>query len=320
MIVSRFAPSPTGRLHLGHAFSAVRAHDLARADGGRFLLRIEDLDPGRSRAAFVAGIEEDLAWLGLAWDGEVLHQSARIGAYAVALDRLKAMALVYPCFCTRAEIAASASAPHGQEGPVYPGTCRALSAEERAARMHEPHCWRLDMAQAMARTSPSPPVGEGRGEGVERKAKRAARPARRALSQPSPKMGEGLRWHDATAGWVSADPVPQGDVILARKDAPVSYHLAVTVDDAAQGVTDVVRGVDLFAATHVHRLLQALLGLATPCYHHHPLLTDADGERLAKRRGSASLADLRAGGADPAAIVADLRACRLPIGFGPTKA
>jgi glutamyl-Q tRNA(Asp) synthetase len=269
-------------LHLGHAFSALRAHDFARDQGGRFLLRIEDIDPGRTREDFVAGIEEDLRWLGLAWDGEAVRQSQRLPLYAEALERLKARGLVYPCFCTRAEIAASATAPHGDEGPVYPGTCRALSAEERARRMtDEAHCWRLDMAKAL------PAVGD-------------------------------LEWHDATAGWVRADPGPQGDVVLARKDAPTSYHLAVTVDDAVQGVTDVVRGVDLFAATHVHRLLQALLGLPTPRYHHHPLLTDANGQRLAKRHGSPSLADLRAGGADPRALVADLRAGRL--GLHPAKA
>ena len=272
-VVSRFAPSPTGRLHLGHAFSAVRAHDLARAGGGRFLLRIEDIDPGRSREAFVAGIEEDLAWLGLAWDGPVLRQSARLSRYAAALDRLKPRGLVYPCFCTRAEIAASASAPHGPEGPAYPGTCRRLSPEAQATRRaSEPHCWRLDLRVALA------------------------------------EAGGDLGWHDATAGWVAADPAPQGDVVLARKDAPTSYHLAVTVDDAAQGVTDVVRGRDLFEATHVHRLLQALLGLPTPFYHHHPLLAGPDGQRLAKRTGAPSLAELRAGGADPAALVAGLRA------------
>jgi glutamyl-Q tRNA(Asp) synthetase len=279
-IVSRFAPSPTGRLHVGHAFSAVRAHDLARAVGGRFLLRIEDIDATRSRDAFVAGITDDLSWLGLAWDGSALRQSERMPVYAAALDRLRGSGLLYPCFCTRAEIAASASAPHGREGPVYPGTCRALTPEERASRRAEPHCWRLDMAKALART-------------------------------PSP-----LTWHDAIAGRVVADPGSQGDVVLARKDAPTSYHLAVTVDDAAQGVTDVVRGIDLFEATHVHRLLQALLGLPTPAYHHHPLLIGPDGKRLAKRNGARSLAEMRADGADPAAIVTALRAGQLPIGAG----
>jgi glutamyl-Q tRNA(Asp) synthetase len=285
MIVSRFAPSPTGRLHLGHAFSAVRAHDLARAQGGQFLLRIEDIDGTRSREAFVAGIEEDLRWLGLSWDGPVWRQSERMAAYGDALARLKAMGLVYPCFCTRAEIAASASAPHGVEGPVYPGTCRILSDVERAARMQEPHCWRLDMERAVAAATPSLRL-----------------------------RGEGLWWHDASAGWIEADPLVQGDVVLARKETPTSYHLAVTIDDAAQGVTDVVRGVDLFEATYVHRLLQALLGLPTPLYHHHPLLTGPDGKRLAKRNGAQPLAELRAGGTDPAALLAALRAGQVPIG------
>jgi glutamyl-Q tRNA(Asp) synthetase len=293
-IVSRFAPSPTGRLHLGHAFSAVKAHDLARAHGGYFLLRIEDIDPGRVREDHVAGIFEDLAWLGLIWDGEVVRQSERLPLYAAALDQLKMAGFLYPCFCTRAEIAASAAAPHGNAGPAYPGTCRALTAAERDARMpSEPHCWRLDMATALASLSPSPPVGEGLG-------------------------GGGLVWHDETAGWITADPAPQGDVVLARKDAPVSYHLAVTIDDAAQGVTDVVRGADLFEATHVHRLLQALLGLPSPLYHHHPLLTGPDGRRLAKRDGAQSLAELRDGGADPVQLVEALRAGRLPI--APVKA
>ncbi|WP_420822138.1 tRNA glutamyl-Q(34) synthetase GluQRS [Sphingomonas crusticola] len=275
--ISRFAPSPTGRLHLGHAFSAVRAHDLAREAGGRFLLRIEDIDGTRSREAFVGGIEEDLRWLGLAWDGPVVCQSRRMTLYGAAFERLKALGLVYPCFCTRAEITASASAPHGDAGPIYPGTCRALTAAERERRAGEPHCWRLDMTAAHARTG-------------------------------------ALRWHDATVGWVDADPLPQGDVVLARKETPTSYHLAVTIDDAAQGVTDVVRGVDLFAATHVHRLLQALLGLPTPRYHHHQLLLGADGQRLAKRNGARSLADLRAHGSDPDILLASLRAGQVPIG------
>lgn len=286
-LVSRFAPSPTGRLHLGHAYSAMRANDLARANGGRFLLRIEDIDPARSREEYVAGIFEDLAWLGLRWDGAPVRQSARLPLYAEALGRLKTDGLIYPCFCTRVEIAASAAAPHGDEGPVYPGTCRVLDAGERDRRIaSEAHCWRLDVVKAIE-LSP--------------------------LSQPSPTRGEGLWWHDASAGWIAADPGPQGDVVLARKDAPVSYHLAVTVDDAAQGVTDVVRGMDLFAATHVHRLLQALLGLPTPFYHHHPLLIGPDGRRLAKRDGAPSLAELRAGGTDPAELMTALRAGELPL-------
>jgi glutamyl-Q tRNA(Asp) synthetase len=322
-IVSRFAPSPTGRLHLGHAFSAFRAHDLARAAGGRFLLRIEDIDPGRTREDYVAGIEEDLRWLGLDWDGAIVRQSQRLPLYAEALARLKSQGLVYPCFCTRAEIAASATAPQGDEGPVYPGTCRGLSLDERQRRMAtEQHCWRLDMGAALAAITPSPRLrGEGRGEGESGAAMSVLPIPDSSSPNPLPRGGEGfLCWHDITAGRVHADPLPQGDVVLARKDAPTSYHLAVTVDDAAQGVTDVVRGTDLFAATHIHRLLQALLGLPTPRYHHHPLLADAEGRRLAKRHGSTSLADLRASGADPLRLIDDLRAGRLPIGFTPAQA
>ncbi|MFL6861803.1 MAG: tRNA glutamyl-Q(34) synthetase GluQRS [Allosphingosinicella sp.] len=286
-VVSRFAPSPTGRLHLGHAYSCLLAHDYARTRGGAFLLRIEDIDPGRTREAFVEAIVEDLAWLGLGWDGEVVRQSHRLPLYAEALERLKARGLVYPCFCTRAaiaaEIAASAAAPHpgsgsgagGPDGPLYPGTCRGLSADERDARLAEPHAWRLDAARAAAAAGP-------------------------------------LYWKDGDTE-VLAEPL--GDVVLARKDAPVSYHLAVTLDDAAQGVTDVVRGRDLYAATDVHRLLQALLGLPTPLYHHHPLLTDGEGRRLAKRHGAPALADLRASGADPRALVAALRRGQLPGGY-----
>ncbi|KRB80913.1 glutamyl-Q tRNA(Asp) synthetase [Sphingomonas sp. Root710] len=276
-VISRFAPSPTGRLHLGHAFSALCAHDLARAADGAFLLRIEDIDPTRCRPEHVAGIVEDLRWLGLGWDGEPVFQSQRLPLYAGALGRLKAAGLAYPCFCTRAriaaEIAASAAAPHGPDGPIYPGICRTLSEGERESRIAagEAHAWRLDVAKAAAAAG-------------------------------------ALRWHDAAAGSVAATPEIHGDVVLARKDAPTSYHLAVTVDDAAQGVTDVVRGQDLFAATHVHRLLQALLGLPTPRYHHHRLLTGENGERLAKRAGSPTLASLRADGTDPAALVARLRA------------
>ena len=281
-VVSRFAPSPTGRLHLGHALSAIRAHDLARAAGERFLLRIEDIDEGRSRPEHVAAILDDLAWLGLSWDGPVVFQSARRHLCAAALEQLQAMGLVYPCFCTRAEIAASATAPHGV-APVYPGTCRAIPADERTARIGEPHGWRLNMAAALARTGP-------------------------------------LAWHDATAGQVVADALAQGDVVLARKDAGTSYHLAVTVDDADQGITDVVRGRDLFEATHVHRVLQALLGLPTPRYHHHPLLAGADGQRLAKRHSAPTLEAMRLAGDDGAALAEALRGGRLPLGFAMLRA
>ena len=284
---TRFAPSPTGALHLGHAYSAVLAHDLARAAGGRFLLRIEDIDGTRSRSEHAEGIIADLRWLGIDWDGPVLCQSTRLAAYADALDWLRAMDLLYPCFCTRAdiarEVAASLTAPHDEEAPRYPGTCRHLSAAERAQRLaNHPHAWRIDMARAVA-------------------------------------LAGDLGWHDAVAGQVIADPLAHGDVVLARKDAPASYHLAVTIDDAAQGVTDVVRGVDLFAATHVHRLLQALLGLPTPAYHHHPLLRDENGRRLAKRTGAASLADRRRAGEDGRALCQELRQIAAtafrPIGF-----
>jgi glutamyl-Q tRNA(Asp) synthetase len=281
-VVTRFAPSPTGRLHLGHAYSAVRAHDLARSAGGRFLLRIEDIDGTRSRAEHVDAILADLTWLGLNWDGAVLFQSTRAEAYAAALGRLQDMGLLYPCFCTRAEIAASQSAPHGPES-VYPGLCRGLSATERAARIAGgvSHAWRLDMARAVA------------------------------LAE-----GEGLWWSDALAGRVRADPLAQGDVVLARKDALASYHLAVTVDDAAQGVTHIVRGVDLVAATDVHRLLQALLGLPTPLYHHHALLTGPDGRRLAKRNDAPTLESVRLQGGDGRALASRLRAGSPGIGIG----
>jgi glutamyl-Q tRNA(Asp) synthetase len=277
-VVTRFAPSPTGRLHAGHAWSAVLAHDHARARGGRFLLRIEDIDGTRSRPEHVATIMEDLAWLGLEWDGPVLFQSSRLDAYAAALEGLRARGLLYPCFCTRAEIAEALSAPHGPS-PVYPGTCRGIDA---GPRMAEPHAWRLDMARAVAEAGP-------------------------------------LDWRDERAGVVRARPEDQGDVVLARKDAPASYHLAVTVDDAFQGVTEVVRGVDLFEATHVHRLLQALLGLPTPHYHHHPLLTGPDSKRLAKRHGAPALAEMRAAGVNGRAFADNLRNGRLPAGVVPVS-
>ncbi len=310
-VTTRFAPSPTGRLHLGHAWSAIRAHDLARARGGRFLLRIEDIDGTRSRPEHVAAIFEDLRWLGLAWDGEVAFQSQRLGLYAAALERLRALGLVYRCFCTRAEIAASASAPHGEEGPVYPGTCRRLSDAE--ARAGEPHCWRLDMRAALAFVAP----GSTRSPGAEGVAN-ATGVGGANVSPWMPdraRLDEGLVWHDATAGAIVADPLPAGDVVLARKDAPSSYHLAVTVDDAAQGVTDVVRGTDLFAATHVHRLLQALLALPTPRYHHHPLLVGPDGTRLAKRHGAPALAAMRLAGEDGRTLADALRSGEVPLGF-----
>jgi glutamyl-Q tRNA(Asp) synthetase len=271
-LVTRFAPSPTGYLHLGHAHSALTAWRRARAAGGRFLLRLEDIDATRCRPEFAAGILEDLAWLGLDWDGPVRVQSAHFGDYSVALDALRGRGLLYPCFCTRAEIArelaASAGAPHGPDGPVYPGTCRGLSEAERAARIGAgvPYALRLDMGAALAA------------------------------------VGRALGFLDERAGWVVADPAAFGDVVLARKDVPASYHLCVTHDDALQGVTLVVRGEDFLAATHVHVLLQALMGWRTQDYAHHGLLTDASGRRLAKRDRAATLRDLRAAGRSAAEV------------------
>lgn len=280
MIVTRFAPSPTGRLHLGHAFSAIRAHDFARERGGRFLLRIEDIDGTRSRREHVETILRDLEWLGLGWDDEIVFQSHRLTLYEAALERLRTAGLIYPCFCTRADIAASVSAPHGSDGPIYPGICRGLVAPD----LSRPHCWRIDMAKALA-----------------------------ALAGP-------LSFADSGRSAIPADPLSHGDVVLARKDAPASYHLAVTIDDAAQGVTDIMRGADLFAATHVHRLLQALLDLPVPRYHHHALLTGPDGQRLAKRHGAPTLVALREAGADGPALADTLRRGELPIGFAAAKA
>lgn len=284
MPVSRFAPSPTGPLHLGHAFSALMAHDAARSGSGRFHLRIDDLDDGRVRDGWRAAIDADLAWLGLLPDGPPLVQSTRLAAYAAALDRLRAMGLVYPCFCTRGDIAAavaaSVAAPHGPDGAPYPGICRALAPAHAEARLAagEAAAWRLDMAEATRRVGP-------------------------------------LAWHDANAGHVLADPQGSGDVVLARRDGAFAYHLSSTLDDAVMAIDTVVRGADLFGATHIHRLLQALLDLPTPAYHHHRLVGDASGRRLAKRSDAASLAGLRAKGTDPAALVAMLRQGQLPLGF-----
>jgi glutamyl-Q tRNA(Asp) synthetase len=266
--VTRFAPSPTGRLHLGHVHSALFGWRAARAQGGRFLLRIEDIDRQRCRPAFEAGILDDLAWLGLSWEQPARRQSEHLEEYRGVLERLAADGLAYPCFCSRKEIAAeiarAAAAPHGPEGPLYPGTCRGLPRAERAARIAggQPYALRLDVAAASARTGQ-------------------------------------LTWHDRARGTIVAEPALLGDVVLGRRDAPSSYHLAVTLDDHLQGVTLVTRGEDLFAATHVHRLLQALLGLSVPGYHHHRLLTNDRGERLAKRDGALTLAALRAAGRSP---------------------
>lgn len=268
---TRFAPSPNGLLHLGHAYAGIVAHDLARRQGGEFLLRIEDIDAARSRTELIAEIEADLAWLGLAWDGPVLRQSSRLAAYAEAGDRLKGMGLLYPCQCTRAEVLAAAREA-GPDGPRYAGTCRGRAVSPDGA------AWRIDMARAAQLAGP-------------------------------------LTWEDELAGVQQAAPERFGDVVLLRKEAPASYHLAVTLDDAAQGISLVTRGHDLFQATHVHRLLQALLDLPVPRWHHHALLVEADGHKLAKRRGSPSLRDLRLAGTDGAALAADLRAGRFPAGL-----
>jgi len=272
-IVTRFAPSPTGYLHLGHAYAALFAWRLANRPGGRFILRIEDIDRGRSRPDFEDAIYEDLAWLGISWEEPVLRQSERGEVYRAALDRLAELGVLYPCFCTRkdilAEINSSAGAPHGHgaDGPLYPGICRALEPAERSARIEAgaPYALRLDVARALALTGP-------------------------------------LTWYDRVRGEQPAAPERLGDVVLARKDVATSYHLAVTVDDAAQGVTLVSRGADLFEATHVHRLLQALLGLAVPEWHHAPMLVDAAGRRLAKRDKALTLRELRASGTSGEAV------------------
>ncbi len=278
---TRFAPSPTGLLHPGHAFAAQFAHSKARANGGRFLLRIEDIDSARCRPEFTAAILRDLAWLELGWDAEPLIQSTRLPLYAAALENLRTQNLLYPCFCSRAaiarEAAASASAPHGApragpDGtPLYPGTCRFLSPAERAERIAAgaPHVWRLDMPRARRRV-------------------------------PS------LIWREAGAAH-EARPEAFGDVVLGRRDAPASYHLAATLDDAAQGITLVTRGADLRPAAGLHRLLQALLDLPAPEYAHHPLLAGLDGRRLAKRAGAPSIAALREQGMAPQAVLARLR-------------
>jgi glutamyl-Q tRNA(Asp) synthetase len=260
---TRFAPSPTGPLHLGHAFSALTAHALAEAEGGEFILRIEDIDTTRCRPEFEAGIYEDLGWLGLRWPEPVLRQTTRAPAYAAALARLRALGLVYPCTCTRAEIAALSAPQEGVAAPVYPGTCRGRTdAPDGAA-------WRLDLARALAAAGSL------------------------TFEETGP----------ARAGRHPVDPAALvagiGDIILSRKDIGTSYHLAVVLDDAAQGITHVVRGEDLAAVTPLHRLLQALLDLPVPVWHHHRLIRDASGRRLAKRDAACALATLRAEGTSP---------------------
>lgn len=281
VVATRFAPSPNGQLHLGHAFSALCAHDFARAHGGQFHLRIEDIDGTRSRAEHIDTILDDIEWLGLGWDGAVQYQSRNVARYEVALERLREQGLLYRCICTRAQIADAIKAspvPHGPDGPIYPGTCRDAGIDEA-----QPYSWRLDMAKAVER------VGE-------------------------------LCWTDLAVGHQHADPFLFGDVVIWRKDAPASYHLAATVDDAADGISHVVRGRDLFAYTAVHRLLQVLLDLPEPIYWHHPLLLDESGEKLAKSRASAALAILRGAGDDGAALINALRRGELPLGISLSQA
>jgi glutamyl-Q tRNA(Asp) synthetase len=294
-VTTRFAPSPNGELHVGHAYSAVFSERWARARGGRFLLRIEDIDFTRAREAFVEGILRDLKWLGLSWEEPVRRQSRHMEEYRDRLSQLREMGLVYPCFCSRREIheevkRRGASWPRDPEGrPLYPGTCRDMDAGERRERLErgEPHAWRLDMAAAAAL------------------AERIA--------------GGGLSWREEGAGpagetgEVRCDPRVWGDVIVGRKDIGVSYHLAVVHDDALQEVTHVTRGQDLFHATAVHRLLQVLFGLPAPVYVHHRLITDADGRKLSKRFRDRSLRSLREEGVSPAAL---LEALGLPPAQG----
>jgi glutamyl-Q tRNA(Asp) synthetase len=262
-MITRFAPSPTGRLHLGHAYSALYAYKRSLEEHGTFILRIEDIDTTRCHKKFEEGIYEDLAWLGLKWEEPVRRQSEHMDEYEEILTQLQERHLLYPCFCTRKEIleeaGRSARAPHGPEGVPYPGTCKGLSPAQRQQKIDQgqPYALRLDLEKALEQVL-------------------------------SP-----LSWYDEIAGMQTATPEICGDVVLARKDIHASYHLCVTLDDHLQDITHIIRGEDLFYASHLHRLLQELLGYNTPCWHHHKLLTSEDGERLAKRDQSISLAYLR---------------------------
>jgi len=277
MIVTRFAPSPSGRLHLGHAYSAAVGHARARESGGKFRVRIEDLDQTRCRPEFVEGIFEDLRWLGVEWDEPVFVQSERTASYQAALNELRSRGLVFACFCTRADIAQSLTAPHGDAAASYPGTCRALP-DDPERRATTPHCWRLNSTKALE-----------------------------LIGLP--------RWSEADGRIFTATARDIGDAILARKDAPASYHLSCIVDDAESGVSMVVRGADLRPSTPVQRLLQPLLGLPEPTYVHHPLITHEDGRRLAKRELAPTLIAMRESGVDGQALAADLLAGKLPLGF-----
>lgn len=276
---TRFAPSPTGNLHLGHAYAAILGHKAARDTGGRFLLRMEDLDQGRCEACYERAILDDLAWLGLVWDGPVRRQSEQLGNYHAALEDLTSRGLVYPCFCTRGDIAREietiTAAPQGPDGPLYPGTCRHLTRGERNARVAtgDAHALRLNVQLAVDQLQGAQLRFEETGQGP---------------------TGE--------SGPVIVQPGLLGDIVLGRKDLAVSYHLAVVVDDADQGITLVTRGDDLFSAAHVQRLLQALLGLPAPRYRHHALIRNSEGRRLAKRDHARTLAALRAAGVTPKEI------------------
>jgi glutamyl-Q tRNA(Asp) synthetase len=276
-VTTRFAPSPTGYLHVGHAFAAANAWRRARRSGGRFLLRLEDIDPSRCRPEYADAIQDDLHWLGLDWDGPVRVQSDHLADYQAVLDTLSARRLIYPCFCTRADIAASVTAAHGpvhgpDGSPIYPGTCRCLSADERSARIAagDRFALRLDMAAAERDLGP---------------------------------QFAALTFEEEDEGETTCRPQAFGDIVLARKDAPASYHLCVTHDDWMQGVTLVTRGTDLKPATDVQRLIQVLMGWAAPAYAHHPLVLDAAGRRLAKRDRAVTLRSLRAGGVPAAEVL-----------------
>ena len=269
MILTRFAPSPTGELHLGHAYAAKVAYDLARENGGQFLLRQEDIDSSRVREEFYSGIQDDVRWLGLEWDGEVIRQSSRLDAYEAALEKLKQLGLVYPCFCTRKDIRAALSAPHGNHDAAYPGTCRGLTNLEGMQKITagDAHAWRLDSTKAAVL------------------------------------HGE-ISFEDLRFGKKQVEPSVNGDAVLARKDIGVSYHLAVVVDDAFQKITHVTRGEDLLEATHVHRQLQAILGFPEPLYLHHPSVCDESGKRLAKRDRARSIRSLRESGLTRSEVLA----------------
>ncbi|GAC1504026.1 MAG: tRNA glutamyl-Q(34) synthetase GluQRS [Steroidobacteraceae bacterium] len=277
MVVTRFAPSPTGRLHLGHAYSAAIGHARARALGGRFRLRIEDLDQVRCQPEFMHAIIDDLRWLGIAWDEPVLIQSQRSSEYEAVLDRLKSLGLVFACFCTRADLAQSLTAPHGDAALAYPGTCRELHDDPKR-RAEIPHSWRLNCAKAVRR-----------------------------VGLPS--------WTEVGGQEFAARAQDIGDAIVARKDAPASYHLSCAVDDAATGVTMVVRGVDLRPSTPVQRLLQLVLDLPEPTYFHHQLVVHEDGRRLAKRDRAPTLAGMRDAGFDGPSLAERLCTDELPSGF-----